>query len=109
MIERPTPARVGVVHAGDEAGEAANAAPVLPTSAAPEAEQTTHVLAASGPDPALAPPAPPRFADRHSPPFESTTSRPAARRASRRGPGIEGMNYRVIFACCMEATDTPIK
>ena len=109
MIERPTPAGAVVAHAGAEVGEAASVAPVPLVSAAPEAESVAHVLAVSGPDPALAPPAPPKFADRPSPRFEPTAPRPSARRAPRALPGMESMKYRAVFACCMEATDTPTK
>ena len=109
MIERPTPAGAVVAHAGAEVGEAAIAAPAPQVSAAPEAESVVHVLAVSGPDPALAPPAPPKFADRASARFEPTAPRPAARRAPRASLGMESMNYRAVFACCMEATDTPTK
>lgn len=108
MIERPTPGAAVVAQAGATEYEAADAAPVPPASAAPEAGRASHVLAASGPDPALAPTAPPKFADRPSPRFESTVPRPSARRVPRK-PGMEGMKYRAVFACCTEATDTPIK
>jgi hypothetical protein len=108
MIERPAPAGAGIAQAGAEPSEAAEAAPVLQINAAPEAEGMSHVLAVSGPDPALAPQAPPKLADRRSPRFESTTSRPT-RRASRAAAGMEGVTYRAVFACCTEATDTPIK
>jgi hypothetical protein len=109
MIERPTPAGAVIAHAGAEVGEAASAAPVPQLSAAPEAESAAHVLAVSGPDPALAPPAPPKFADRPGPRFEPTVPRPSARRVPRASPGMESMKYRAVFACCMEATDTPTK
>ena len=115
MIERPAPAGAGIAQAGEELSEAARAAPLPQVKAADPAapgtpaEGTSHVLAASGPDPVLAPPAPPRFAERRSPRFESTTSRPSTRRASRAAAGMEGITYRAVFACCTEATDTPIK
>ena len=106
MIERPTPAGAGVAQAGAETREAANAAPA--PAVVPAAECGAHVLAANGPDPSLAPPvAPPRFMDRPRQPFEPTASRAAARRTSRAAMAIEGMTYRAVFACCMEATDTP--
>lgn len=115
MIERPATAGAGIAQAGAEVTEAAQAAPVPqgnaadPAAPGTPAEGMSHVLAASGPDPALAPPAPPRFAERRSPRFESTTSRPSTRRAPRTAAGMEGMTYRAVFACCTEATDTPIK
>ena len=106
MIERPTPAGAGVAQAGAETSEAASVAPAPPE--APEAERTTHVLAANGPDPSLSPPAaPPRFTDRPRQRLES--SRASARRTSHATIGIEGMTYRAVFACCTEATDTPTK
>ena len=108
MIERPTPA-AAVAHAGAEEREAAIAAPPPLASPAPEAERATHVLSASGPDPALAPPAPPKFPDRPSARFEPTAPRPPARRVPRASPGMESTKYRAVFACCMEATDTPTK
>jgi hypothetical protein len=107
MIERPTPAGAVVAHAGAEVGEAAIIAPAPQVSAAPEAETVAHVLAVSGPDPALAPPAPPKFADRPGARLEPMAPRPSARRAPRASPGMESMKYRAVFACCMEATDTP--
>jgi hypothetical protein len=109
MIERPAPAGAGIAQAGAEASEAAEAAPVPQVNAAPEAEGMSHVLAASGPDPALAPQAPPKFADRTGPRFESAAPRVDARRGPRAASRIEGTSYRAVFACCMEATDTPIK
>jgi hypothetical protein len=109
MIERPAPAGAGIAQAGAEASEAAEAAPVPQVNAAPEAEGMSRVLAASGPDPALAPQAPPRFADRGSARFESAATRSALRRATRVATGVETMKYRAVFACCTEATDTPIK
>ena len=108
MIERPTSARA-ITQAGVEVSEAANAAPSPQSGEVPEGERVTHVLAASGPDPALVPTAPPKFADRPSPRFESTTPRPSTRRAPRKATGTEGMKYSAVFACCTEATDTPIK
>jgi hypothetical protein len=107
MIERPTPAGAVVAHAGAEVGEAAITAPAPQLSAAFEAESAAHVLAVSGPDPALAPSAPPKFADRPGP--MPTVPRPSARRTPRASPGMESMKYRAVFACCMEATDTPTK
>jgi len=109
MIERPTPAAAVVAHAGAEESEAAIAAPAPQAIAAPEAERAAHVLAVSGPDPVLAPPAPPKFADRPGARFEPTAQRPSARRAPRASPGMESLKYRAVFACCMEATDTPTK
>ena len=108
MIERPTSAGGGIAQAGAETSEAADVAPP-PASAAPEAERSIHVLAANVPVPALAAPAPPPVVDRPGPRFGSTAPRPSARRASRVAARAEGTTYRVIFACCMEATDTPIK
>jgi hypothetical protein len=108
MIERPMPAG-GIAHAGAEERKAASAAAGPPASVAAEAERAAHVLAASGPDPALAPPVPPKFQDRPGPPrFDPTAPRPSARRAHAT-PGMEGINYRAVFACCTEATDTPTK
>lgn len=115
MIERPTPAGAVIAQAGAEASEAANVAPAPPASVADPAvpgalaERTPHLLAASGPDPALAPCAPPRFPDRPGPRFEDAARRPTPRRTPRAAAGMEGMSYRVVFACCTEATDTPIK
>jgi hypothetical protein len=114
MIERPAPAGAGIAQAGAEASEAARAAPVPQVNAADPAapgtpaEGMSHVLAASGPEPALAQ-APPRFADRGSARFESAATRSALRRATRVATGVETMKYRAVFACCTEATDTPIK
>lgn len=109
MIERPTPGAAVAAQAGAVENEAVVVAPVPPASTAPVAERASHVLAASGPDPALAPTAPPKFADRPSARFESAAARPSARRAPRAASRIEGMEYRAVFACCTEATDTPIK
>jgi hypothetical protein len=109
MIERPAPAGAGIAQAGAEASEAAEAAPVPQVNAAPEAEGMSRVLAASGPDPALAPQAPPKFADRIGPRFEPAAPRADARRGPRAASRIKGTSYRAVFACCTEATDTPIK
>jgi len=107
MIERPTPAAAGVAHAGAEASVAAGVVPAPPARATPEPERAPYVLAASGPDPSLAPPAPPRFTDRPSSRFEPTAQRTPARPAPRATIGTEDVSYRAIFACCTEATDTP--
>ena len=109
MIERPTPGAAVVAQAGVVENEAVGAAPEPPASAAPVAERPLHVLAASGPDPALAPTAPPKFADRPGPRFEPRVARPSVRRVARKPTVVEGTRYRAVFACCMEATDTPIK
>lgn len=109
MIERPTPGAAVVAQAGAVESEAVDAAPEPPASAAPVAERPSHVLAASGPDPELAPTAPPKFADRPGPRFRSTIPRPSERRVSRKATAAEGTKYRAVFACCTEATDTPIK
>jgi hypothetical protein len=111
MIERPAPARASVAQAGAEQAEAAVVAPAPMESAAPEAERAAHLLSAVGPDPALAPPAPPKFAKDPSAPFASAAPRAAPRRAPRAPTGsptgIEGKRYRAVFACCREAKDTP--
>lgn len=107
MIERPTPVRAGITQAGAEKSKAMSAAPPEPSSALPDGERVTHGLAANGPDPALATPAPPKFAGRAGSRFESATARPPARRKPRSSITTEGMTYRAIFACCREAKDTP--
>jgi hypothetical protein len=109
MIERPASAGAGIAQAGAEVSEAAKAAAATPAGVAPEAERAPHVLAASGPDPALAPTAPPKFADRPGPRFEPTAPRASTRRTPRASPGMEGTRYRAVFACCREATDTPTR
>ena len=106
MIERPTPAGAHVARAGGEI-EAANVAATAPQSAAPKAPRASHVLAASGPDPALAPPAPPRFQDRPGSRFEAASPRASSRRTPRASAGLPNTTYRAVFACCTEATDTP--
>jgi len=106
MIERPTPAGASVAHAGTEI-EAADIVAAPPPNAAPEAQCASHVLAANGPDPALAPPAPPRFQDRPVSRFEAAGPRPSTRRTPRASARIQNMTYRAVFACCTEATDTP--
>ena len=112
MIERPTPAGAVIAQAGAEASEVAAPAPAAsvadPVAPGAVAERTPHVLAVSGPDPALAPSAPPRFPDRPGPRFEAAAQRPT-RRTPRAAAGMEGISYRAVFACCTEATDTPIK
>ena len=114
MIERPAPAGA-IAQAGAEASEAALAAPVPqgnaadPAAPGAQAEGMSPVLAVSGPDPALVPQAPPRFADRAGARFESAGTRSASRRVARVYTGMETMKYRAVFACCTEATDTPIK
>lgn len=115
MIERPAPARASIAQAGAEASEAAEAAPVSqlnatdPALPGAPAEGMSNVLAASGPEPAQAPQAPPQFAERAISRFESPAARAGARRAPRAASRMEGTSYRAVFACCTEATDTPIK
>ena len=112
MIERPAPAGAIVAQAGAEQAEVAMAAEAPQESAAPQAERAAHLLSAVGPDPALAPPAPPKFAKDPGPRFESAAPRAAPRRAPRSPTGtsptgMEGKRYRAVFACCREAKDTP--
>jgi hypothetical protein len=107
MIERPAPTGASVAHAGAEAGGPVKAAAEPQIAAVTEAECAPHVLAGFGPDPALAPPAPPKFQDRPGPLYVPTVPRAAARRTPRAATTIEGIKYRVVFACCMQATETP--
>jgi hypothetical protein len=106
MIERPASRKASVTPAGDARTEADQAALAPPGSAPPAAERTPTVLAGMGPDPALAPPAPPRLTDSTRTRFGHERPRSAAR-STRTVAGMEGMEYRAVFACCSEATDTP--
>jgi hypothetical protein len=109
MIERPATATADVVRADAGGSEAVEAAPAPQVTAppCPELAPTAPVLAGRGPDPALAPDAPPKFADRQAQ-FGPPASRAARMRvATRVSTRTEHMNYRAIFACCMEATETP--
>ena len=109
MIERPASAGASVAPAGAEHDEVAQATPAAVVSAPPEAGRTPAVWAGIGPDPALAPPAPPRLAERPGTRLGHTSPRSGARGTQRATTKVEGMTYRVVFACCFGATDTPTK
>ena len=113
MIERPASAGAVIAPAGAEQGQVAQvtSAPLAsvpdPASPGTSAERTPTVLAGIGPDPALAPPAPPKLVDRASARLGHTTPRSGARATPRAITKVEGMTYRLVFACCLQATDTP--
>jgi hypothetical protein len=108
MIERPASAGTGIAPAAAEEVEAGMAAPAGLAVAPLEAERSVQGIAAIGPDPALEPPTSPGLAERTRARFAHTAARPGARSTTARAPkGIERMEYRVIFACCTEATDAP--
>jgi len=60
-----------------------------------------------GPDPALTSTGPPRLADRVSAQTGPAAARSSPRPAQRASHRVENMNYRMIFACCLQATETP--
>lgn len=117
MIERPASAAAGVAPAGgagdDGGGGARQAAPEPLSSIPPIAEQAPaqetapHVIAGRGPDPALTATARPRLADRVSAQIGAAALRTNPRHAPRASHRVESMNYRAIFACCLQATETP--
>jgi hypothetical protein len=113
MIERPAAAMADVVRADAGGSEAVEAAPLPQVTAPgfPEPAPTSSsapVLAGNGPDPALAPDTPPKFAERTRAQFGPPAPRAARMRvATRVSTRTEHMNYRAIFACCTEATETP--
>ena len=113
MIQRPASAVASIAPASAEQGEVALSTPA-PSASVPDpvspgtpAARTATVLAGIGPDPALAPPAPPKLADRASARLGHTTPRSGARGTSRATMKVEGMTYRLVFACCLQATDAP--
>jgi len=89
------------------------AAPETPPSIPPIAEPTPalesapHAIAGIGPDPALTATARPRLADRVSTQMGTAASRTSPRSAARASHRVENMNYRTIFACCLQATEAP--
>ena len=107
MIERPASAGASVAPAGAEHDEVAQATAAPVVSATPEAGRTPAVWAGIGPDPALAPPGPPKLADRTRARLGHTTPRSSARGTPRAITTVEGMTYRLVFACCLQATDAP--
>ena len=113
MIQRPASAGASIAPVDAEQGEVSRTTPVppasLPDPASPgtSAERTPTVLAGIGPDPALAPPAPPKLVDRASARLGHTTPRSGARATPRAITKVEGMTYRLVFACCLQATDAP--
>jgi hypothetical protein len=104
MIGRPAAAGTIIVPAVAGGVEAAPTAPAARVGVPLEAEPA-HVIAGIGPDPALEPPVSDVFAER--PKFAHTAARSGARSSARAPRGTERMEYRAIFACCTEATDTP--
>lgn len=107
MIGRPAVAGVSVAPAVAGGVEAAPAAPAARAGAPLNAEPSTHVIAGIGPDPALEPPGTDVLAERPNARFAHTAARSGARTSTRAPRGTERMEYRAIFACCTEATDTP--
>jgi hypothetical protein len=110
MIQRPASAGASIAPASAEQGEVAlttPALPVAPASPGTATPRTSTVLAGIGPDPALAPPGPPKLADRTRARLGHTTPRSSARGTPRAITTVEGMTYRLVFACCLQATDAP--
>ena len=114
MIERPASTGASIALTGAERGEAGVAAPAAPVgapdgaSSGTPAERTPTVLAGIGPDPTMAPPAPPKLADRPRARLGHTTTRSGARGTLRATTTVKGMTYRMVFACCcLQATDAP--
>jgi hypothetical protein len=107
MIERPATAGIRVAPAVAGGTEAAQAAPAAFADVPLEAGRSVHAIAGIGPDPALEPPVSDVFAERPNARFAHTAARPGARSSTRAPKGTERMEYRAVFACCTEATDTP--
>jgi len=115
MIERPASATSGVT-GGESTGGVGDSGAVetvlppfsTPTFAeqAPSHADAPHPIAGTGPDPSLAA-GTPRPADRVSAQVGPVASRTSTRSAQRASHRVENMTYRAIFACCLQATETP--
>ena len=107
MIERPASAGANIAPSAVQEIAAAIVAPATRAVAPLEAERSVHGFVGFGPDPALEPPASPGSAERNRARFAHTAARSGARSTARAPRGKKSMDYRVVFACCTEATDTP--